>query len=702
MAELHPSAHLSGRILFGAAYYTEYQPVPRLTDDLDLMAQANFTVIRVGESVWSTWEPSDGVFNLDWLQPVLDGAQDRGIDVVLGTPTYAVPPWLQRAHPEIAAVRRTGERVPWGARQEVDYSHPAFLFHAERIIRKIVERYAEHPAVIGFQLDNEPGLELFHGRHSFVRFVERLKARYGDVDTLNREWGLTYWSHRISDWAELWTPEGNTVPQYDLAWRRYQAELTTEFIAWQAGIVREYAREDQFVMTCIAYPRPAVDDASVTGALDVTAGNPYYGVQNHLRFDSTDKPMTDWTTSGVWGLMRQADRLYSSKQARFLVTETNAQSISGSDQNYPPFPGQLRQAALALVARGAAMVEYWHWHTLHSGTETYWGGVLPHSQQPGRVYREVAEIGAVLKTLGPLLEGYVPDSDVTLVYSNSSKWAMEFFPPLNQGAKPDRRAYQRIFDAFYRGVIESGRQARVMHDVQLLDATATDLAADHPVLVVPGLYTASDDVLNLLRDYAAAGGHLVIGIRTGYGDEEARARLAVAPPLLAEAAGVTYEEYSNLDTDIALLAEGGLALSAEARGTAWIDGLETRGAEVLVRYAHPEFGRFAAATTSKTGAGRVTTVGTLPNPAMASDLATWIAPDAIAGSWKHAPSITVSSGTTGERRIWFLHNWSSSLATAVTPAELSDPATGANHASGTELSLDPWACLVLVEDNPRR
>ncbi len=140
-------------VLFGAAYYHEYQPYERLKTDLDLMVDARFTVIRVGESVWSTWEPENGRFDLDWLQPVLDGAHERGIGVLLGTPTYAVPPWLARQYPEIAGERATGRRIPWGARQEVDFTHPAFRFHAERVIRQIMARYADHPAVIGFQVD---------------------------------------------------------------------------------------------------------------------------------------------------------------------------------------------------------------------------------------------------------------------------------------------------------------------------------------------------------------------------------------------------------------------------------------------------------------------------------------------------------------------------------------------------------------------
>src|SRR3954454_8060188 len=230
------------RVLFGAAYYHEYQPGPRLEADLDLMTAASFTVIRVGESVWSTWEPEDGQFDLEWLAPVLDGASSRGIGVILGTPTYAVPLWLARGYPEIAGEAATGRPMPWGGRQEVNYTHPAFTFYAERVVRAIAARYADHPAVIGFQVDNEPGLMLLHNHGVFARFVDELRHTYQSVEALNEAWGLVYWSHKLSTWADLWTPDGNAQPQYDLAWRRFQARLTTEFIAWQADLVREYLR----------------------------------------------------------------------------------------------------------------------------------------------------------------------------------------------------------------------------------------------------------------------------------------------------------------------------------------------------------------------------------------------------------------------------------------------------------------------------
>ncbi len=213
-------------------------------------------------------------------------------------------------------------------------------------------------------------------------------------EALNEAWGLVYWSHQLSTWADLWTPDGNWQPQYDLAWRTFQAKLTTEFIAWQADIVREYARDDQFVTTCIAYDRPTVDDANLTRALDVTAGNPYYAMQDALAVPSTGLVGQGWTTSGAWSLFLSADRMFASKQAPFLITETNAGAIGGSASNFPAFDGQWRQAAWAFVARGAEMIEYWHWHTNHFGAETYWIGILPHDQQPGRVYAELSRLGA--------------------------------------------------------------------------------------------------------------------------------------------------------------------------------------------------------------------------------------------------------------------------------------------------------------------
>ncbi|MCL2465041.1 MAG: beta-galactosidase, partial [Micrococcales bacterium] len=613
------------------------------------------------------------------------------------------PPWLQTAYPEIAAERATGQPVPWGARQEIDYTHPAFLFHAERVIRRILQRYAAHPAVIGYQVDNEPGLELFYNQGVFTQFVRHLRSRFGDVETLNREWGLTYWSHRLGDWNELWRPDGNTFPQYDLAWRRFQAHLTSEFIEWQASIVREYARPDQFVTTCLQYPRRGIDDRELCQALDVTAGNPYYGMQDRLNASLDLPPLNYWTTSGVAGLIRQADRLFSSKQARYLVTETNAQSIDDASNNYPPYPGQLAQAAFAFLARGAAMIEYWHWHSIPYGAETYWGGVLPHSLVPGRVYREVSQIGQRLDRLGPLLNGFEPDGDVLLLWSNPSRYALQFMPPFSIDGHPDSESFEHIFDAFHAGVIAAGRQARIMHPEQARATGAAELARRFPVLVAAGLYIAADDDLAFLREYVEAGGHLIVGVRTGYADEQARARVEVAPPRLTEPAGAYYEEFSNIEHEIPVRSGSpDMPVSPDAAALFWLEGLLTDRADVLVKYEHPRFADFAAVTTHAHGAGRVTAVGCVPNGALAVDLIRWAAPERLSNAFatEVASPLTVMSGSTPDRgRIWFVFNWGWREVSLVLAGDVMEPDTGDGYAAGQRLALGPWDCRVFVSSD---
>jgi beta-galactosidase len=694
-------------ILFGAAYYHEYQPYERLDTDLDLMKAAGFSVIRVGESVWSTWEPDDGVFDLDWLERILDGAQQRGISVVIGTPSYAVPPWLRRKYPETTAESSTGVPIPYGHRQNADFSHPTFRRLVERVVRQIVPRYAAHPAVIGWQVDNEPGMELLHNAGAFEGFVEDLRARYGDVATLNDRWGLTYWSHRIARWEELWPPDGNTDPPYALAWRRYQARLTTDFIEWQAAIVRELARGDQFVMTCLSLGRPALDPVAINRELDIAVVNIYYPPQEALALPASQTlpagGRPEWMPSaGTWSLFWQADRAFGLRQEPFLVTETNAVTIGEHSANFPAYDGQLRQAAWAFVARGARMVEYWHWHTLHYGNETYWGGVLGHSLEPGRGYTEIARIGADFAAAGDAVVDLRPDAPVGLLVSPESGWALQFQPPLVvPGTRaPDPSSYERVVSAFYRGLFEAGVGVGVIQPAQL-EPDAQALVERWPVLLVPALYVAGDDLLRQLVAYAEAGGHLVVTFRTGCSDEEGRIRAEVLPGPLREAVGAQYLEWSGLLEPVALRAEEKVGLAVGGgHATAWADALVPATASVLARYVHPHFARWAAITTNRHGRGRVTYVGTLPDVTLARALADWIADESLAADpWRvSGGSITSSGARAGDgRRLHFLANWSWEPGSMAIPAAADDLLSGERLEAGSTLALGPWDVRVLAE-----
>jgi len=403
--------------------------------------------------------------------------------------------------------------------------------------------------------------------------------------------------------------------------------------------------------------------------------------------------------------------MFSSRQEPYLVTETNAGAIGGPSVNFPAYDGQWRQAAWTFIARGAKMIEYWHWHTNHFGTETYWIGILPHDQRPGRVYEQLVELGADLERAGSAVVGLRPDARIGLVYSSRSKWGLAFQSTFNKSGtacdsavgEMDERSYQRIFESFYRGTFDAGVPARILHDDQLVPADGgmdpAAVAAELPVLVVPGLLVAENELLTWLRSYAAAGGHLVLGIRTAYGDEEGRARIEVKPALLAEVAGVRYQEFSNLNEPLPVRSVSDrLTLGDESRATRWVDCLISEGAEVLAEYDHPHFGRFPAAVTTEHGQGRITTIGTVPDQRLAADLARWLVPD-VRDGWPDLPaSVTVSSATTSEGgRLHVVHNWGWEKVAVATPTPVQD-VLDADAPSSTQVELGAWDVRVLMEE----
>jgi beta-galactosidase len=359
-------------ILYGAAYYHEYMPYERLDKDIELMARAGITVVRVGESTWTSWEPREGEFRFEWMDRIVDRMHAAGIRVVMGTPTYSIPPWLYMKHPELMVVPLGQQRQAWqfyGPRQNMDITHPAYRRYCERVIRKIAERYGRHPGVVGWQIDNETGTYGTAGPEVQAGFKAWLQRRFGSVDVLNKAWGLVYWGQLLGSWDELPPRDGILNPGWKLEWERYQRSLVTDFLAWQAALVREYAAPAQWITQDFhGGLRTAVDAQQISKALDVAAINPYHETQDAL---------------DGWWIALSGDFTRSLKRAPYLVTETNAQAIGWDAKGqFPPYDGQLRLQAWSHVASGAQMVEYWHWHSLHYGQETYWKGLLGHDLEP--------------------------------------------------------------------------------------------------------------------------------------------------------------------------------------------------------------------------------------------------------------------------------------------------------------------------------
>lgn len=677
---------LPERPLYGVSYYHEYMPEDRLDKDVELMKQAQITVVRLGESTWSSWEPRDGQFDFAWVDRILDKLHAAGIQVIAGTPTYSIPPWLARKHPDILVTRLTeapplgdpympsypGAATPgaYGPRQNMDLTHPAYRRHAERVIRAVAGHLAKHPAVIGFQVDNETapnGLPLPAVQGAFV---ERLKARYGTPQTLNRLWGLAYWGQLVQTWDEFPARDGILNPGYKLEWERFQQSIVTEFLHWQAGIVRELKRPDQFVThNFVGGVRTNLDQWAIMRELDIAGVNPYHAWQDRL------------DTRNIW---LSGDLARSLKNAPYLVTETNAQTIGwDSRAQYPPYDGQLRLAAYTHFAAGAAMVAYWHWHSLHYGQETYWKGLLSHDLEPNRVYREATRIGTELKRLGADMILTRKNNPVAILYSSDSYHALRFMP------FSDRVSAMTILEQFHSALAELQVEADLV--------TPESDWSRYRVLLVPPLYSAPDAVLRKLSAFVESGGEAVVTLKSGFADEHSTVRWQMAPGPLRKAAGFRYQEFSNLAKPVPLLT----ALGDGHAASSWAEFLIPETAETLARYDHPFLGRYPAVTRNRHGKGTFTYEGTvIPDALQIRLVADTLARAGISTADSSILPVRVRHGWNrrGQRLHYYL-NFSGSPANATYRyARGLEMLTGQPVRQGASIALEPYGVAILREE----
>lgn len=232
-------------VLYGAAYYSEYMPYERVDKDVALMKAADLNVVRMGGSTWSLWEPEDGHFEYAWMDRAVDAMGKAGIKVILETPTYSIPTWLYYEHPEVLARPLGGASTFYGMRQNMDTDSPAFRFYAERLTRNLVEHYKDNPNVIGWQIDNETGFNGASNHDVFVGFVNHLKNKFRATENLNKAWFLNYWGQDVNSWEDMPSRDGAQSTGYKLEWSRWQQMRVTNYLSWQAKLVRKYRGADQ-------------------------------------------------------------------------------------------------------------------------------------------------------------------------------------------------------------------------------------------------------------------------------------------------------------------------------------------------------------------------------------------------------------------------------------------------------------------------
>ncbi len=661
-------------VLYGAAYYTEYMPYERLEKDVQLMQQAGISVVRVGESSWGLWEPEDGRFEFAWMDRVVDRMHQAGIKVIMGTPTYSVPAWMYKEHPEIFVTRLDGKTIGYGLRQNTDLLNPTYRFYCERVIRKILEHYKDHPAIIGYQVDNETSSAGAANHDVQTGFVSYLKNKFKTVDALNQDWLLNYWGQRLNGWEEIPPREGILNPGWKLEWERYSQWITTDFLSWQAAIVNQYKRPGQFVTHDLAGPpRPEVNEFDIGRSLDIVAVNPYHGTQDD--FD------------GI-GSSLPGDYSRSLKQTNYLVTETNAQTIGwNSKTQFPPYDGQLRLDVYTHLSSGANMVEYWHWHSIHNGQETYWKGVLSHDLEPNRAYAEVSRTAHELRKIGPHIVDLKRDNKVALLYSGDSRQGIRFMPFSDQAD----------YESVMRGMYAALYRLNVAVDFVFPDSAGL---SRYKLIVVPPLYVADDQLLERLTEYVRDGGHLVMAFKSGFTNEFDTVRWTMAPGPLREAAGFHYQEFSNLKTSLSLK-DDPFKAGPDNKVSDWAEMLIPDTAQPLAFYDHPFFGKYPAVTRNRFGKGTLTYEGTVLTDKLQENVLLDVL--GIAGltgaDQALPPNVRVKHGVnrSGKTIHYYLNYSNDSQAFAYPYGSGTDLLTDGRVMHSQQVILKPWDLAIIEE-----
>ena len=582
-------------LLFGAAYYDEYMPCERLAQDVAMMKKAGINTVRIAESTWSTCEPQESVFDFSHVERVMDAMEKAGINVIIGTPTYAVPTWMVKSHPDVIAETVHGRGI-YGARQIMDITHPVYLFYAERVIRELMKRTAHRKCVIGYQIDNETKYYGTAGKNVQERFVKYLREKFhDDLDAMNREFGLDYWSNRINAWEDFPDVRGTINGSLGAEFEKFQRTLVDKFLSWQADIVNEYRRNDQFITHNFDFEwrgysygvQPDVNHYHAAQCLTIAGVDIYHPTQDDL--------------TGA-EIAFGGDMTRSLKNGNYLVLETEAQGYPG----WTPYKGQLRLQAYSHLASGANSVMYWHWHSIHNSFETYWKGLLSHDFQENDAYREACLIGQEFQKIGKSLINIKKKNEVAILVSNEALTALKWFGIQATAAGNDGIGYNDvvrwIYDALYQMNVECDF---IWPESENLN--------QYKAIFVPALYAAPDELLQKLNRYVADGGNLVATFKTAFANENVKVSHEVQPHILNNCFGVEYHQFTfpkNVGLKGTVVGE-----NPEAEAKIFMELLISKGAEVLAHYDHYNWKEYAAITKNHYGRGTAVYLGCMTDQA---------------------------------------------------------------------------------------
>jgi beta-galactosidase len=632
---------------YGVCYYPEHWDAATRREDAARMAAAGVNVVRLGEFSWDFFEPEEGRYDFSFYDAVLEELHRHGISVIMGTPTAAPPVWMSRQYPEILRVDARGVRLEHGSRQHASHLSATFRRFSRAITRAMAAHFAGHPAVIGWQTDNELHCH-FSEDHSaaaqqgFRRYLRQ--AYQHDIAALNHAWGTAFWAQTYASFAEIETPREG-LPTYQnpgarLDYIRFLSDAVTRFQHEQVAILR--AADARWFITHNGLMGNIDYRGVFTKDLDVLGFDSYPGFTR----DHRQRPLD---------LLLGFDRTRC-LSGNFIVPEL--QAGPGGQPGYlhdTPEAGEMRSFVYAAIARGADSVLHFRWRSCRMGAEEYWCGILDHDNVPRRRYRELSGIGHELQRVGPAVLGTSVRVDVAIASGDLAVQAAE--RSYGNGLSSDEPTR-----AAYNFLQQTGYATGLVHPSDELSRVS--------LYVIPSWELIDPTWVPALERWVAAGGVLVIGPRSGTRTCDNRITAESWPGVLRPLAGATVAEFGRLNHQESrpfALQLGEKTLPANA----WYEHLEPdAGTTVVATWRGRHHDGQPAITRRAHGQGHVYYVGAW----LDAELVAALLPEALALSGA-APliadlpaDVTVTVREAAGKQVWIAINHGDAPATIVLPS----------------------------------
>lgn len=526
-----PLAGQQERIWYGGDYNPDQWPEEVWDDDVRLMKKAGVNLVSVGIFSWAKIETSEGVYDFDWLDRIIDKLGEAGIAVDLASATASPPMWLTQAHPEVLWKDYRGDVCQPGARQHWRPTSPVFREYALKLCRAMAEHYKGNPYVVAWHVSNEYGC---HNRFDYSEdaehaFQQWCEERYGTIDAVNDAWGTAFWAQRMNDFSEIVPPrfigDGNFMnPGKLLDFKRFSSDALKAFYIAERDTLAEITPDLPLTTNFMVSASGSVLDYDDWGDEVDFVSNDHYFIPGEAHLDELA-----FSASLVDGIAR--------KDPWFLM-EHSTSAVNWREINYRKEPGQLVRDSLAHMAMGADAVCYFQWRQSKAGAEKFHSAMVPHAGEDSAVFRDVCELGADLNKLSDegILGSRLAKSRVAVVFDYESEWATE------HTATPTQHVHHVDEPlAWFRALADQGVTADVVPVRGAWD--------DYEMVVLPSVYLLSEETTRRVRDYVVGGGRLVVTYYTGISDEKDHVWLGGYPGSIRDVVGVRVEEFMPMGDD---------------------------------------------------------------------------------------------------------------------------------------------------------